>query len=203
MLIIKLSLSIFLSLLSFLIFIQRIFASPESSVVEYFLLRYFGWILWMWVLLVFLLANIGTTAYLLKFKPNLFKVSVVKVLWLLFWGIVFIYGCMFGYMYYTFSERQKVYDLKEQCSMNGLWSGKCVFTNLWNSSSHKCWKIVVSNEKWEDKSSAIFCSWEIPPKDTKNVEFTVIWTQDYCSSSNSNKKWNDICSFTFEAISDK
>lgn len=197
----KISLSIFFSLFALFISILRILPDSEYSTVGHFLSSYFGWILWMWIFIVFLLANIATTAYLFKFKPNLFKVSVVKMLWLLFWWIVFIYVCVFGYMYYTFSERQKAYDLKEQCSMNGLWSGKCVFTNLWNSSNHKCGKIVVANQDGTDISSAVFCSWEIPPKDTKNIEFSVIWMAEKCKSNGND--WRDSCSFNFKTISDK
>lgn len=101
----KISLSIFFSLFAIFAFIVRV-ASSEYSIVGNFLSRYFGWILWMWVFIVFLLANLTTSAYLLKFKPNFFKASTVRMLWYLIGIIVCLCVLVYSYSYYQFTLRE-------------------------------------------------------------------------------------------------
>jgi len=80
--------------------------------------------------------------------------------------------------------------------MNGHGDGKCIFTNLGNATGSVCGKIVV-NDTWIKKTeqSNVFCSGEVPPSSSKEMQFFVPNMKNTCGTENTGFSWSDRCNF--------
>lgn len=88
-------------------------------------------------------------------------------------------------------------NLSQECTMNGMGSGACSFTNLGDGTGATCGHIAVVGKAdfSEMAKTSVFCSGQLPPKTTSRVEFSVPDVQSACEAEG--KAWSEVCSFTF------
>lgn len=87
--------------------------------------------------------------------------------------------------------------IEYQCTMNGLGSGSCNFTNTGDGSGAICGHILVlKKDAIDNAESSRFCSGEVQSSSTTTVSFAIPSVQRVCPSS-IEKSWTDSCSFVF------
>lgn len=91
------------------------------------------------------------------------------------------------------NKKQGSPDIEQSCTMNGMGSGECDFTNTGDGPGAVCGKIVVSNsDTSQTMSTGTFCSGEVKTMTTVKMSFQVVGVQDGCGSD-----WAEKCSFGF------
>lgn len=114
---------------------------------------------------------------------------------------VAIGGGIITYNNHKAAEEKKAAELayanrpivEEACTMNGYGQGSCDFTNVGKTQGALCGVIVVHGPGTAQSSK--FCSGQVEPMSTRNVEFKIPAVDKLCEDGY--KDWRDVCSFEF------
>ena len=109
------------------------------------------------------------------------------------WAIILVIGATGFYFVGTIFSASAM----PSCTMNGLGSGSCAFTNTDPAPWSICGHVVVhATGSSRERESPPICSGFIWPRSTTNVNFSVSEVHDLCAASG--QRWADVCSFSFE-----
>ena len=101
-------------------------------------------------------------------------------------------------------------DIDVTCSLNGLGSGKCSFTNKGDGAGSLCGRVgllrlprgIPNTTGYEEgrivEVSSAFCSGEVTPKSTVQIGFTMSEVHKECHSNRRvDESWHDVCDLGF------